>query len=273
MVSDGAVARGGRWYSGAGRMSEPEVYHALLMLLFGLSGVVFAVLGLMSAPYGRHRRRGFGPGIPERLAWVAMEAPAALLFAWVFFRGSGAGNPAALLMLVLWEAHYLHRAFIYPFRRSARRGARMPVVLVVAALVVNVVVSYLNARWLTHLGPEYGWRWMLSVRFIYGLQLFVAGFAINRWADHRLRALRRPGRTDYTIPRGGLFDSISCPNYLGEVVQWLGWAILTWSPAGLAFAVFTAANLVPRAVSHHRWYQRTFREYPRHRRAIIPYVL
>ena len=59
-------------------MSEPELYHALLLLLFAISGVVFAVLGLVTAPYGRHGRRGWGPAVPERLGWVIMEAPASL---------------------------------------------------------------------------------------------------------------------------------------------------------------------------------------------------
>ncbi|MCA9709300.1 MAG: DUF1295 domain-containing protein, partial [Myxococcales bacterium] len=212
-------------------MSEPEAYHTLLMLMFGLAGVAFAVLGLMSAPYGRHTRRGFGPGIPERLAWVIMEAPGAAVFAWVFWLGPRSGDPVPLIMLGLWELHYLHRTLLYPWARRRRPGRRVPVLLVVIAVVVNALHAYLNARWLTALGPALGLRWLLSFRFLYGLMVFVTGFVINRWADLRLRALRRAGEGDYGIPRGGLFDEISCPNYFGELLQWVGWAILTWSSA------------------------------------------
>ena len=42
--------------------------------------------------------------------------------------------------------------------------------------------------------------------------------------------------------------------------------------AGLAFAVFTAANLGPRARSNHSWYQENFPDYPEGRRALIPGV-
>ena len=254
-------------------MTEPEIYHALLMLMFALGGIVFAVLGLVSAPYGRHGRKGWGPKIPDRLGWVLMEAPASLLFAWIFFRGEHATEVVPLVMLALWQAHYLHRAFIYPLRKRSRPGQAMPVVVMLMALVFNTLNAYLNARWLTAMGPGYALGWLLSFRFLYGTMLFVTGYAINRWADARLRNLRRPGDGSYVIPRGGLYEEISCPNYFGELVQWLGWAILTWSPAGLGFAVFTAANLVPRAVSHHRWYQRTFPGYPARRKAVIPHLL
>jgi steroid 5-alpha-reductase/3-oxo-5-alpha-steroid 4-dehydrogenase 1 len=103
--------------------------------------------------------------------------------------------------------------------------------------------------------------------------LFVLGFSINLQADTILINLRQPGETGYKIPRGGLFRLVSCPNYLGELIEWTGWAIATWSLPGLAFAVWTAANLVPRALSHHRWYRDRFPDYPAERRAVIPLLL
>ena len=75
------------------------------------------------------------------------------------------------------------------------------------------------------------------------------------------------------MPCGLLFRRVSCPNYLGEMIQWTGWAVATWSLAGLSFAVWTAANLVPRALAHHRWYREQFEEYPARRRAVLPFVL
>ena len=85
--------------------------------------------------------------------------------------------------------------------------------------------------------------------------------------------LRAPGESGYKIPRGGLYRWVSCPNYFGELLEWLGWALATWSTAGLAFAVYTAANLVPRALAHHRWYQERFDDYPAERKAVVPLVL
>ena len=50
-------------------------------------------------------------------------------------------------------------------------------------------------------------------------------------------------------------------------------AILCWNLPALAFAVWTAANLVPRAVAHHKWYVAQFPDYPSQRRALLPGLL
>ena len=100
--------------------------------------------------------------------------------------------------------------------------------------------------------------------------MFAVGMALNIDSSRRLMQLNKANPDDYSIPRGGLFHWVSCPNYLGEIVEWLGWALLTWSPAGLAFAAWTMANLVPRARAHHRWYRKRFPDYPAGRKALVP---
>jgi steroid 5-alpha reductase family enzyme len=92
-------------------------------------------------------------------------------------------------------------------------------------------------------------------------------------ADRELRRLRRQSGGTYVVPRGLLFRLVSCPNYLGEMIEWIGWAVATFSLPGLVFALWTAANLVPRALKHHAWYRTTFADYPPARKAIIPFVL
>ena len=48
---------------------------------------------------------------------------------------------------------------------------------------------------------------------------------------------------------------------------------MPWSLAGLAFAVFTVANLLPRALATHRWYRAQFPDYPPQRRAVVPFLV
>jgi protein-S-isoprenylcysteine O-methyltransferase Ste14 len=102
--------------------------------------------------------------------------------------------------------------------------------------------------------------------------IFFAGMALNKVSDHQLRLLGR-GKDGYQVPHGLAYRWVSCPNYLGEIIQWVGWAIAVWSLAGWVFAIWTMANLVPRALAHHRWYRETFEDYPADRRALIPYIL
>jgi protein-S-isoprenylcysteine O-methyltransferase Ste14 len=255
-------------------MTEAAFHSLLVYSWFGLAALVFLVLFFIVAPYGRHGRRGWGPQIPSTLGWILMEAPAPLgmLALYCLASAERRASPVLLAFLALWLVHYLHRAFIFPFRIRAR-GKLMPLVVAGMAVVFNLGNAYLNGRWLFELGPAYPTEWLWDPRFLAGAAMFAAGFAVNQHSDWVLLHLRGPGETGYKVPRGGLYRYVSCPNYLGEIIEWTGWALLTWSVAGLSFAVWTAANLVPRAIAHHRWYEETFEDYPKERRAIFPFVL
>lgn len=250
-------------------MNEQAFLNSLLIGWFLLAAVVFIALLLVAAPYGRHSRTGWGPAINNKLGWLVMEAAAPLVFAACFVLGSNPTTITSLVFLALWEAHYIHRAFIYPFSLH-RRERGMPLSIVVFGLFFNVVNGYLNGRYIFTFSSGYGNGWLGDPRFIAGVLLFVTGFIINRRADLVLHGLRRPGESGYRIPYGGLYRWISCPNYFGEVTIWLGWALATWSLPGLAFATWTVANLVPRARAHHAWYRENFPDYPPGRRAFLP---
>jgi len=245
-------------------------YDLVLISLFATALLVAVLLLFVTAPYGRHGRVGWGPTLPARYGWVLMESPTVVAFITFYAMGPHALDIAPLLLLLVWQSHYVHRTLVYPFR--LRTQARTPLTIIAMALCFNTANAYVNATWLSTHG-RYGTEWLSDPRFISGAAVFVIGYAINRWADRVLRGLRAPGDTDYRIPRGGLYQWISCPNYFGEVLQWCGWALATWSLAGLSFAVFTAANLVPRALSHHRWYREQFDDYPQRRHAVVPFVL
>ena len=235
-----------------------------------LAGAALIALLFVAAPYGRYSRRGWGPTIGNRAAWVLMESPAVLGFAAVFLLGRHRFELVPLVLGAMWMSHYLYRTFVFPTRLRTR-GKRMALVIAAMAFVFNCLNAYVVARWISHLG-EYRSDWLRDPRFVAGALVFFAGFAIHYRADGMLIALRRPGETGYRVPRGWLFEYVACPNYFGEIVQWLGFALATWSLAGLAFAVFTAANIGPRAFSNRRWYRENFPDYPPERKALIPFV-
>ena len=253
-------------------MTEQTFHAALVWAVFAMAVLTFVSLMRLTAPYGRHYSgRGWGPEIPNRAGWVVMELPATALFAVIYFLGGVASEPVPLALLGIWQCHYVNRTFVYSLR-TRTAGKSMPITVVGSGFAFNVVNAYVNARFISEFG-EYGAAWLGDPRFLGGLALFTVGLALNVHSDNILLRLRKPGRTDYSIPRGGAFRYVSCPNYLGELLEWCGWAVATWSLGGLAFFTYTAANLVPRALSHHRWYRQRFTDYPAARKAVIPGVL
>ena len=252
-------------------MSEQTLHGYLVLAMFVLAALSFGALLRVSAPYGRFVRPGWGPTIPARAGWVLMECPAVILFLIVYALGANAAEKAPMALLALWQLHYINRTFIYPFRLRGK-DRRMPMVIAVMAFLFNCLNAYVNARWLSYLG-EYPQDWLTGPEFLTGAVLFLCGWTINQQSDAILRRLRRPGENAYRIPEGGLYRWVSCPNYLGEILAWTGWAIAAWSLAGLAFAVFTIANLLPRALANHHWYRQQFPAYPPSRRALVPFLL
>jgi hypothetical protein len=253
-------------------VSEARVYDLLLGGWLVLAAASAVSLLFVAAPYGRHTRGGWGPTIPATAGWILMELPSGVAMAVLWAIGPRRSDPAAVALASMWIAHYAYRAIVYPLTR--RGGGRpMPAAVALMGAAFNLGNAYLNGRWLFALGPARGAAWLGDPRFVIGALLFATGFATHVRADALLRRLRAHGDTGYAIPRGFLFERVSCPNYLGEIVEWTGWAVAAWSVAGLSFALWTAANLLPRALSHHRWYRDTFPTYPPSRRAIVPWVL
>lgn len=260
-------------------MTIAAFYNDLLLAYAIMSVLVFVVLQwIVKAAYGRHNDGNlawwWGPGIPTRWSWVMMEAPSSIGFAVIFFMGEHALTPAPLLLFALWQLHYFHRSFIYPFKRKLKPGDKTPLLIPALAVLTNLGIAFLNAAILSwsELGTDYG-QWLVDPRLWLGVLIFALGFWVNRRADAMLAALRKPGESGYKIPRGWLYNYISCPNYFGEILIWTGWAIASWSLAGAVFVLWTVANLLPRALSNHRWYRETFEEYPAKRRALIPGLL
>lgn len=253
-------------------MTEVQIHGIAVWAIIALAVVTFLYLLRFTAPFGRHYAgAGWGPHISNRMGWVVMELPATVLFALIYFNGEASRQMAPLVFLAMWQAHYLHRTFVFPFRIRTG-GKTIPIAVVGAGFVFNVVNAYINARFVSSIG-EYSTDWLTDPRFLAGLAIFAAGMALNIRSDNILLKLRGSGNSGYSIPRGGAYRYVSCPNYLGEIIEWAGWALATWSLAGFAFFLYTAANLAPRALSHHKWYQARFPDYPHNRMALIPGIL
>ncbi len=194
---------------------------------------------------------------------------AALTF---FLSGGHSDALVPLIFICIWQTHYFYRSIIFPLRVA--KGSK-PVGLSGAAfgIVFNSINGFLNGYAFSHSEHLLDASWLTTPYFMVGIALMVIGVSINIKSDTILRNLRKPGDSGYSIPRGFLYRWISVPNYFGEMIEWLGLAIAACTPAALAFFLFTVANLFPRALAHHKWYLQKFPDYPKERKAIIPFVL
>lgn len=239
-----------------------------------LAVVTFVALFRVTAPYGMMYNSKWGPSIGSKLGWVLMEAPAfiTLLLLWIF--SPRAGEAAPVVMASLFLLHYFQRSFIFPLLMKGK--SRMAILIPVMGALFNIINAYLLGAWIFYVAPAdmYPVAWLRSPLFILGTLIFFIGMGINLQSDYIIRHLRKPGDTRHYIPRGGMFRYVTSANYFGELTEWLGYAILTFSPGGLVFFIWTFANLAPRARSLHRRYLSEFGdEYAKlHRKWLIPHI-
>lgn len=239
------------------------------------AGLVFAALTALAsvfvpAPYGRFASRKMGPSVPIRTGWLLMEAPALAVF-FALLLTAGSLEPLALVFAAVWAVHYGNRALAFPLLMRPRPDSRMALVVVLSGMAVCTVHAWLYATWITTPG-RYTIDWLTDPRFLIGLPLYLLGLGLILTTESLLRGLRRDSARGYVIPHGGGFRWVTSPHYFGEILAWSGLALATWCPGGLFVLTVTLANLVPRARANHRWYRKTFPDYPAARRVLIPFV-
>ncbi len=253
-------------------MISHEIFNLICWIWIGVGLITFPMLLKVTQPYGKHTKGGWGPMISNRWGWLIMELPALLVFAFFLSFSPDMKNKLVLIAASLWGLHYIHRSIIFPFRLKTK-GKKMPLVIVISAIFFNTVNGFLNGYWLSHFAPTEDSSWLTNFHLLVGILLFLAGFFINQYHDRVLIKLRSAGEKGYKIPYGGLFKFISCPNYFGEIISWLGFFIVTLGLPALTFLIWTMVNLIPRALDHHKWYKQYFPDYPENRKAIYPGIL
>ncbi|XP_061546742.1 3-oxo-5-alpha-steroid 4-dehydrogenase 2b [Phycodurus eques] len=185
--------------------------------------------------YGRHMVHDRHTRlVPARLAWFLQELPAILVPLLLMFTPHKPYSVGKMLLLGTFCLHYFHRTFIHSF---LIRGNPYPLSVIVGAVIICSVNGFLQGHYLLHCAQ------------------------LDEW------------KTDCRLKIGGLFEYVSAPNYFGEIFEWFGYAMATWSLPSLSFAVFTTCFIGPRAVYHHRFYKEKFKDYPKSRKAVIPFLL
>lgn len=255
-------------------MITVQLFDTFLIGMAVTAVIVFVALQFVEAGYGMMYTRKWGPTINNRVGWVLMEAPVFIAMAVLWWCSSRRWEIAPLVMFLLFELHYFQRSFIFPF--LIRTKGKMPLSIILMGVVFNLLNALMQGGWIFYISsPErYLVAWLGSWQFILGTLVFLSGMVINIHSDSVIRHLRKPGDTRHYIPRRGMFRYVSSANYFGEFVEWTGFAILTWSWAGAVFALWTFANLAPRAAKIHSRYASEFGEEftSLNTRRILPYI-
>ncbi|XP_034324182.1 3-oxo-5-alpha-steroid 4-dehydrogenase 1 isoform X4 [Magallana gigas] len=206
------------------------------LIFFGV--VVVIVLQWLNTPYGRYARGGWGPSVNAQIAWFVQEIPAfAVPLLLVYYTDCPKLKfTPNKIFLGLFLFHYFQRSSIFPF--LIRGGKPTPFIPFILAFVFCVLNGYLQGGYILKYA-DFGSKWMWNSRFYLG----------------------------------GLFEYVSGANFFGEIVEWLGFAVANGTLPTFAFFFFTLCNIGPRACHHHQWYREKFEDYPKKRRALIPFIL
>ncbi|RPD57741.1 hypothetical protein L226DRAFT_615174 [Lentinus tigrinus ALCF2SS1-7] len=215
-------------------------------------------------------------------------------------------------LAALFLTHYLNRALISPLRTPSRSTSHLSVVLS-AVVFNTLNGSLLGAYLSSPPAQAFLAGAFQRPLFWFGVALWAAGFAGNIYHDEILLNIRRnakakgkdkaPGANadaddnngkdkksrgeHYAVPHGALYRFISYPNYFCEWAEWLGFALAAApAPSFVSVAAFTASvtppwifffneiwAMLPRAYRGHKWYHNRFPDYPKERKAVIPFVL
>lgn len=254
---------------------NPEVFSTVLSVMALSAVVVFLCLLKVEAGYGVAYTKKWGPAVNNKLGWILMEAPVFFAMLWLWLSSDRRGDTVLVVMALLFLFHYFQRSFVFPFLIKGK--SVMPLSVILMGVTFNTLNAYMIGGWLFYVSPvDYygGVSWLMSPMFIVGCVIFFVGMAINWHSDYIIRHLRKPGDTGHYIPRGGMFRYVTSANYFGEFLEWCGFALLTFSAAGAVFALWTFANLAPRARKLHQRYEREFGdEYKKmNRKYILPYI-
>jgi len=219
----------------------------------------FALLGPVAfaydAPFGRFATPHSVLSIDGVKSWIVMELFSPLSFLVTAYLHPFSSTPLPLpcfsrpalgieppfILTTLYLIHYLNRALISPLRSPSRSKSHL--VVVASAIAFNVPNGFLLAAYLTSASTAayLTQNGLYSPRFWAGIAIWAAGFAGNVYHDEILLNIRRKAiakgkakelengqsapQPHYAIPHGGLYSTISFPNYICEWFEWFGFAL------------------------------------------------
>jgi protein-S-isoprenylcysteine O-methyltransferase Ste14 len=266
-------------------ISKEDNFNFYIQLGFLISDIpIFITLFFVKAYYGKffndyNKYRSFIPTISSRTSWIIQECPCVFITIFFLYKYFNSTSIINSILLLAFLFHYIHRTFIFPFVIHSSKNNPLEITLMAFTFCFfNAIMINRSIFYYTNYDHDF---WLY---YIYGLITFICGMYINIFSDYSMIKQRnakkeQEGGSKYIIPKGFMYELISCPNYFGELIEWLGFFVLSNTFSGLVFFVSTFANLFPRAIQYHQWYKTKFKEEfstdkdLANRKAIVPFLI
>lgn len=235
-----------------------QIYNWVLLVMTIIGVLCFVSLYFVEAGYGKFVNKKWGPTFDNKFAWFLMELPTLIVMIAMIIFSPRKDNFVLFVIAGFYIGHYVQRTFVFPLLLKGK--GKMPVLIVLMGMFFNTVNAFLIASWVFYLSPEnyYTANWLFDFRFLSGVILFALGMWTNLSSDAYIRSLRKNGDSKHYFPQNGAYKYVTSANYFGEILEWIGFAILSWSLPGVFFVLWTMANLVPRAHAIHKKYREEF---------------
>ncbi|RUS20500.1 3-oxo-5-alpha-steroid 4-dehydrogenase-domain-containing protein [Endogone sp. FLAS-F59071] len=211
--------------------------------------------------------------VPSRTAWLITIVPILVVDLAIMALNFGI-NGRLIVLTALAAMHYLRRIWeilhVHIYSTHMTHGAIGHLLINNLAVLISLIFCMRYVHPTIYDLPAS--RIVLAV----GIITFLVGEAAVVY-HHQLLADLRRGKTGedakkYAIPRGGLFELVACPHYLGHLISWLGIGITSQSWLGIICQLLiTLAFFIPRSKRTADWYTNKFEDYPESRRQLVPY--
>jgi len=251
-----------------------ETFNIFLIVMAVLAAGVYVALHFFEAGYGYLFNPKYGPPVPNKVGWVVMESPVFIAMCVLWLMSGRTWEAGPLALFVLFQAHYLQRAFIFPLMLLRRvedaagdrrdgHGVQHPQ----RADAGRVDLLRLARRLLRRLVRK-------ALHLRRGSPVHGGDGRKPPFRPYHPQPAQAGRHAPLHSPRGDVPITSRRPNYFGELLEWTGFAVASWSWAGAVFAWWTFANLAPRAASLYKRYAQEFgKEFTAlKRKKIIPFI-
>lgn len=192
--------------------------------------------------------------------------PLVYLCYWLYFHN--ALNLTQKIALVMWMIHFAKR-FLETIYVHEFGNLSMPVWNIYKNSIYYWGFGVFCSAWINRPKFPETSKFLLYPALAFMIVMMCCNFRCHLILKH----LRIPGSSVVRIPHGFMFEYVSKPNYFFEVLTWVGFSIITGgAPCSILFTLAGAKQINEWAVTGHKKYKEQFPEYPKNRKAWIPFI-